>query len=120
MPCSSSQGMGDSTDYDARRRLDMVEAMLCGILRLFDGAGALGTVLKKLDYAKMGVTEDEIRGWFARHLKRDIAKEDVASALVAEASSRSPSPTRDLLERGAEEIMRLRAELDRAKKAAKP
>lgn len=92
MPCSSSEGMGDNTDYDARRRLDKVEAMLCGILRLHATTGGLRSVLDKLDYAKMGVVRKEIEVWFANHLKRDEAMpaveqtEDLVLAILSKAN----------------------------------
>lgn len=77
MPCSSSEGMGqgDGPDYDARKRLDMVEAILCAVLRATDGFDDhIEGLFDKVDWDRAGVNRIDALRWWHTHLKRDEAE----------------------------------------------
>lgn len=71
MPCYSGQDSGGD-DYQARRRLDFVEAVLCGVMKALDNApGALDNFFNSIDWVEAGMTREQAVRWYMDHRQRD-------------------------------------------------
>ena len=79
MPCHSSEGMGSGPTYsevrELERKLSMVEAILCGLIRASGGGAQYDRNLKilfaKVDWQQAGVTEQQAYDWWRKHLLQD-------------------------------------------------
>jgi hypothetical protein len=64
---------GNSYDFEGRRRLERVEAMLCGLITALSGGNPAGfaRVLDSIDYQRVGVSRRDLEQWWEAHRKRD-------------------------------------------------
>lgn len=83
MPCLSSQGMGSGEDYEARRKVEKLEAMLCALIRMT----GLEAALEGADWQNAGVGGQELRAWWQEHQQKDAARKE-RERLAAEAEAR--------------------------------
>lgn len=84
MPCYDGRNGPDSgVDYSEFRRLErklaMVEAILCGLIRASGGGPMyehnLQTLFQKVDWEKAGVKPSEAYNWWTEHLAKDKARD---------------------------------------------
>lgn len=79
MPCLN----GDEHERDCRPverekfPKDMIEAILCGVLRATDKKrpdGVIPEILHRVDWEEAGVDQEEAEKWFRQHERKDKAR----------------------------------------------
>ena len=72
MPCNSGPDHSDGMSWDERRRLKMVEAVLCGVIRHLT-KGHVDDVqwADTVNWKEVGVSKEEAIRWWKEHVDID-------------------------------------------------
>jgi hypothetical protein len=71
VPCNSC-GRPSGDDYEARKKIERLEAMLCALIKVT----GLDTSLDKVDWAEAGVDAQDLRKWWTDHQEKDRQRRD--------------------------------------------
>lgn len=84
MPCSDSGAQSFIEDHRVRqmeeqhaRQVNMLSAMLCGLLTAAQNLGTLEAIIACCDFKEAGVTESQLRTWWKRHQERDAMRKKI-------------------------------------------
>lgn len=76
MPCHDGGGPTYGMSYDEQRRLKIVEATLCGLLRVLSPSPEHArAVFQTVDWKEAGITLDEAYKWWMDHVAKDKARQ---------------------------------------------